>query len=91
MDAAQRLVLTLDTLRERGNNDIEHEAAGTPPVLIYKTEVVVDGHNLPRPVNYMLLKILPPEGFAGPRLETPLYDHRPARRPWRGHRRLQAR
>ncbi len=61
-DAAQRFVLTLDTLRERGNNDIEHEAAGTPPVLVYKSEVVVDGRTLPRPVNYMLLKILPPEG-----------------------------
>jgi pimeloyl-ACP methyl ester carboxylesterase len=61
-DAAQRFLLTLDTLRERGNNDIEHEVAGTPPVLIYKTEVAMDGHNLPRPVNYMLLKILPPEG-----------------------------
>ncbi len=61
-DAAQRFVLTLDTLRERGNNDIAHEAAGTPPVLIYKTEVAMDGRNLPRPVNYVLLKILPPEG-----------------------------
>ncbi len=61
-DAAQRAVLTLDTLRERAENDIEHEAAGTPPVLIYETEVAVDGRALPRPVNYMLLKILPPEG-----------------------------
>ena len=47
MDAARRYFLTLDTLRERGNNDIEHEAAGTPPVLDYKTEVVVDGRTLP--------------------------------------------
>ncbi len=62
-DAAQRLVLTLDILRERGNNDIEHEAAGTPPVLVYKSEVTVDGRTLPRPVNYVLLKILPPEGI----------------------------
>ena len=61
-DASQRFVLTLDTLRERGNNDIEHEAAGTPPVLIYRTEVAMDGRNLARAVNYMLLKILPPEG-----------------------------
>ncbi|HWJ18718.1 MAG TPA: DUF3141 domain-containing protein [Geobacterales bacterium] len=61
-DAARRYFLTLDTLRERGNNDIEHEAAGTPPVLVYKTEVVVDGRTLPRPVNYVLLKIIPPEG-----------------------------
>jgi pimeloyl-ACP methyl ester carboxylesterase len=62
-DAARRYFLTLDTLRERGNNDIEHEAAGTPPVLNYKTEVVVDGRKLPHPVNYVLLKIIPPEGI----------------------------
>ena len=62
VDAWQRAVLTLDTLRERGNNDIAHEAAGTPPVLVYEHEVVLDGHNLPRPVNYLLLKIIPPAG-----------------------------
>ncbi len=61
-DAAQRIVLTLDVLRERGNNDIEHETAGTPPVLNYQTEVAVDGRTLPRPVNYVLLRVLPPEG-----------------------------
>jgi pimeloyl-ACP methyl ester carboxylesterase len=61
-DAAQRYWLTLDVLRQRGNNDIAHEAAGTPPVLIYDYEVALDGKNLPRPCNYMLLKILPPQG-----------------------------
>ena len=61
-DAAQRATLTLDVLRERANNDIEHEKAGTPPVLIYQYEVALDGRTLSRPVNYLLLKILPPEG-----------------------------
>jgi pimeloyl-ACP methyl ester carboxylesterase/tellurite resistance protein len=61
-DSFQRGVLTLDILRARGNNDIAHEADGTPPVLIYKYETVVDGATLKRPVNYMLLRILPPEG-----------------------------
>ncbi|WP_439329661.1 DUF3141 domain-containing protein [Candidatus Rhodoblastus alkanivorans] len=61
-DAAQRFVLTLDVLRERGNNDISHEAAGMPPVLIYDYEVIVDGKDLTPPVNYVLLKIKPPEG-----------------------------
>ena len=62
VDASQRSILTLDTLRQRGNADIAHMEAGTPPVLVYDTELVVDGHTLPRPVNYMLLKILPPDG-----------------------------
>jgi pimeloyl-ACP methyl ester carboxylesterase len=61
-DASERMVLTIDALVQRGNNDIAHEKAGTPPVLIYKSEVVFDGATLPRPVNYVLLKILPPEG-----------------------------
>jgi pimeloyl-ACP methyl ester carboxylesterase len=62
-DAVQRAILTLDTLRQRGNNDFAHEAAGTPPVLDYRSEVVIDGRSLPRPVNYMLLEILPPAGI----------------------------
>ncbi len=61
-DAAERMLLTLDVLRERADIDVAHEAAGTPPVLIYDHEVAVDGRTLPRPVNYMLLKILPPAG-----------------------------
>ena len=61
-DAGERAVLTLDVLRERGNNDIAHEQAGTPPVLVYDYEVVLDGRDFDRPVNYFLLKITPPEG-----------------------------
>ncbi|WP_149535789.1 DUF3141 domain-containing protein [Siccirubricoccus phaeus] len=61
-DRAERLVLTLDTLRERGDIFVEHEAAGCPPVLVYDYEVVLDGATLPQPCNYMLLRILPPSG-----------------------------
>ncbi len=62
VDAWQRAVLTLDTLRERGDNDLIHEAAGDPPVLVYESEVVLDGRELARPVNYVLLRIKPPPG-----------------------------
>jgi pimeloyl-ACP methyl ester carboxylesterase len=62
IDASQRAVLTLEALVQRGNNDMAHAEAGTPPVLVYKSEVVLDGATLPRPVNYVLLKILPPDG-----------------------------
>jgi len=61
-DAAERMILTMDTLRKRGDIFLEHEAAGCPPVLIYDYEVVMDGKDLPYPSNYMLLKITPPEG-----------------------------
>ncbi|MFP8777551.1 DUF3141 domain-containing protein [Hydrogenophaga sp. RWCD_12] len=61
-DAAERAMLSLDTLRKRGDIFLEHEAAGCPPVLVYDYEVVMDGKDLPFPSNYMLLHILPPEG-----------------------------
>ena len=62
VDAAQRQILFLDALRKRGDDFLEHEAAGAPPVLIYDYELVLDGATLPRPCNYTLLRILAPEG-----------------------------
>lgn len=61
-DAWERMILTTDTLRKRGDVFLEHEAAGCPPVLIYDYEVVMDGKDMAYPSNYMLLKIIPPEG-----------------------------
>src|SRR5512144_2884945 len=40
VDFAQRSVLFWDTLRQRGNQWLEHEAAGKPPVLAYDYEVI---------------------------------------------------
>ena len=61
-DAGRRTILTLDVLRERAENDAAHEKAGSPPVLSYESEVVVDGRSLPHPVNYQLVRIIPPAG-----------------------------
>ena len=61
-DAAQRNVLFLDTLRERGNQYREQVAKSVPHVLDYKAELVVDGRTLERPVNYLLVKVIPPPG-----------------------------
>jgi pimeloyl-ACP methyl ester carboxylesterase len=62
VDFAQRSILLLDTLRQRGNNFLEHERQGLPPVLRFEHEVVMDGRSLERPVNYTLLRIVPPPG-----------------------------
>jgi len=62
IDSAQRRILFMDTLRERGDDFLEHEAAGAPPVLIYDYDLIVDGADLPRPCNYTLLEIKPPDG-----------------------------
>jgi len=62
VDCAQRSILFWDTLRQRGNRFIEHERAGKPPLLHFDYETVLDARNFKRPVNYTLLRILPPEG-----------------------------
>jgi pimeloyl-ACP methyl ester carboxylesterase len=62
VDFAQRSILLWDTLRQRGNIFIEHERQGLPPVLHFDHEMVMDGRSLERPVNYALLRIVPPQG-----------------------------
>src|SRR6201992_3940705 len=64
IDAWQRSILLLDLLRQRGNNSIEHNARKAPNVLSFDAELVLDGRTLPRPVNYALVRIVPPEGTA---------------------------
>ena len=64
VDAWQRSILTLDVLRQRGNNCIEHNARKAPNVLSFEVELVLDGRSLPRPVNYALVRIVPPKGVS---------------------------
>jgi pimeloyl-ACP methyl ester carboxylesterase len=64
VDAGQRAVLFWDAMRQAGNAFVEHEEEGCPPVLFFKWDMVVDGRHLPRPVNYALVRIRPPEGAA---------------------------
>jgi hypothetical protein len=61
-DAAQRTVLFWDVMRKRGNQFLEHEAKGKPPVLVFEHDMVLDGRTLERPVNYFLVRIVPPAG-----------------------------
>jgi len=61
-DLAQRTVLFWDALRQRGNQYVEHVQAGSPPVLHFDYEMVLDARTFRRPVNYALVKIVPPEG-----------------------------
>jgi hypothetical protein len=60
-DAWQRSVLYWDVMRKRGNQSLEHEKKGRPPVLTFPYEMVLDGRTLEHPVNYFLLRILPGE------------------------------
>jgi hypothetical protein len=60
VDAWQRSVLFLDVMRQRGNNYFERAAESVPNVLHFQFEPVMSGGDLPRPVNYGLVRILPP-------------------------------
>jgi len=61
-DAAQRSLLFLDVMRQRGNAYREHAAQTAPNVLNFDCELVMDGRALQRPVNYALVRITPPAG-----------------------------
>jgi pimeloyl-ACP methyl ester carboxylesterase len=62
IDAAQRSVLFCDVMRQRGNQYREHLAQTVPHVLDYEAELIMDGRSLERPVNYGLVRIVPPKG-----------------------------
>src|ERR1700760_4119506 len=63
VDAAQRTALFLDVMRERGNAYREHRNQVAPNVLHYECELVVGGRPLDCPVNYALVRIVPPAGI----------------------------
>src|SRR5438128_9314461 len=63
IDAGQRSVLFWDVMRQRGNQYREHMAKTAPHVLEFEVELVVDGRTLDRPVNYALVRIVPPDGM----------------------------
>jgi hypothetical protein len=62
VDTGQRSVLFLDAMRRRGEQYREHMAEAVPHVLNYSVELVADGRNLKRPVNYGLVRVSPPPG-----------------------------
>ncbi len=63
MDTAQRSVLFWDVQNQRGNQYLEHMARTTPHVLTFDHELIMDGRTLAEPVNYGLVKIVPPKGI----------------------------
>src|ERR1700752_4732590 len=62
VDTGQRSILFMDVMRRRGEQYREHLAETVPHVLDYEIELIADGRNLPRPVNYGLVRVKPPAG-----------------------------
>ena len=60
IDAYQRSLLYLNVLQQRSASYMEHAAKEAPHVLRFPCEVVMDGRKLARPVNYLLVQIVPP-------------------------------
>ncbi|WP_037470110.1 DUF3141 domain-containing protein [Sinorhizobium fredii] len=71
LDAWQRSILFLDVMRQRGEQYEKHTAETAPHVLNYEAELVVDGRKLEKPVNYALVRIIPPEGIVVDPLKRP--------------------
>jgi uncharacterized protein DUF3141 len=71
-DAGQRSLLFWDVMRQREVQYRQHQAETVPHVLDYAFELVIDGRALERPVNYALVRIVPPQGV----------EIDPARRPF---------
>jgi len=63
-DAWQRSVLYADVMRQRGNQYREHMEREAPGVLSLDVEMIAYGHDLPRPVNYSLMRVIAPAGVS---------------------------
>ena len=71
IDTMQRCALFADTLRQRGNTWHEKASSEVPHVLSFDADLIMDGRTLPRPVNYLLVRIKPPKGVVTDRTKRP--------------------
>jgi hypothetical protein len=71
-DAWQRTFLTLEALNERGNIHLAQAAKETANVPNFDAELILDGRKFERPVNYGLVRIVPPNDAAIDPLKPPI-------------------
>ena len=55
-------LIFLDILRQSGSQQADMTSRAVNAVLIYDYEVILKGSSLPRPVNYALVRVVPPLG-----------------------------
>ncbi len=70
-DAMQRTVLFWDVLRQRSDQYYAQKAKAVPHVLSFDAELVLDARTFDKPVNYLLVRIKPPQGMAVDPLKRP--------------------
>src|SRR5262249_40343886 len=61
-DACQRGALFLELLRRPGNEEKEITAQPMATVLRFDHELLMSGQSLPKPINFALSRIVPPQG-----------------------------
>jgi pimeloyl-ACP methyl ester carboxylesterase len=71
IDAWQRGILFLDVLEQRSSKYYEHAAKLAPHVLKFDCELVLDGREFKKPVNYALVRIVPPDGKKPDKFKRP--------------------
>jgi Protein of unknown function (DUF3141) len=71
-DAAQRGVLFMETLNERGNTYVAQSAKTAPHVLNFPVEILRDGRTLERSANYALVRIVPPNDVTIDPMKPPI-------------------
>jgi hypothetical protein len=63
-DAVQRAILFWDVLRQRSDQYYEQKAKAVPHVLSFDAELVLDARTFEKPVNYLLVRVKPPQEMA---------------------------
>jgi pimeloyl-ACP methyl ester carboxylesterase len=62
-DAMQRTILFWDVLRQRSDQYYEQKSKAVPNVLSFDAELVLDARTFDKPVNYLLVRVKPPQGM----------------------------
>ena len=70
-DAMQRTILFWDVLRQRSDQYYEQKSKAVPHVLSFDAELVLDARTFDKPVNYLLVRIKPPQGMVVDPLKRP--------------------
>jgi len=70
-DAMQRTILFWDVLRQRSDQYYEQKSKAVPHVLSFDAELVLDARSFAKPVNYLLVRVKPPQGVVVDPLKRP--------------------
>lgn len=61
-DFMQRSILFADVMRQRGNEMVAMTSNKSSTVLRFDFDIIMDGKDFAKPINYWLARILPPDG-----------------------------